>query len=168
MTIDIILCGGTIDKTYFPEQEAFVFDKTHIKEMIEQARIPNVDMNVRFLFMKDSLDMDENDRMRIARACKESLAHKILVVHGTSTMIESAKKVAEETVGGKTVVFFGSMFPYELAKSDALFNFGFALSAVQSLDAGVYISMNGKNWEYDQVTKNEELASFEDVNSSNF
>lgn len=163
MTTDILLCGGTIDKAYFPEREVFDFNKTHINEMLAQARIPDVNVNIRFLMAKDSLDMDDSDRMRIARACKESLSHRIMVMHGTSTMIKTAKTISEEFSGGKTIIFFGSMLPYELAKSDAMFNFGGALVASQVLDSGVYIAMNGRVWTYDQVVKNEETATFVDA-----
>ena len=163
MTIDLILCGGTIDKSYFPNREVFDFDKTHVKEIINQARVPDLNINIRFLFFKDSLDMSKEDRTRLVRACQESLAHKILIMHGTSSMILSAQDVAKNVSNGKTIVFFGSMLPYELSKSDAMFNFGTAIASCQILSEGTYVSMNGQTWEYDKVRKNEETAAFTDI-----
>ncbi len=162
--IDIFICGGTIDKTYFPEREVFDFEKTHINELIANARISStVNLNVRFLFMRDSLDMETPDRARIARACRESLSHHIMIMHGTSTMIQTAKEINAQFTGGKTIVLFGALLPYELTKSDALFSFGAALSAVQLLEPGVYITMNGRVWPHDQVAKDEKAAMFVDV-----
>lgn len=160
MTIDVILCGGTIDKKFFPEREAFDFEKTHIQDMMDQARLPEVDLNVRFLFLKDSLDMDDRDRERVVRACKESVSQHILILHGTSTMVKTAQKIEAEIIGGKTIVLFGAMLPYELAKSDAMFNFGAAMTAVQILPEGVYIAMNGKTWAPADVVKDEATANF--------
>ena len=166
MTIGYIICGGTIDKSYFPERETFDFEKTHTNELLRLARIPEVNINTRFLFLKDSLDMDDTDVSRINRACKESLSHKIIIAHGTSRMIHTAQSIANDLPAGKTIVLFGAMIPFELYKSDALFNFGTALMACQLLDPGVYISMNGKVWPHDQVEKNDEDAIFIDKRSS--
>lgn len=184
MIIDLLICGGTIDKTYFPERElkikeykiknsfdkvyfpkreVFDFDKTHISEMIKQARISNKNIKVKFLFHKDSLDMDNQDRKEILNACQKSSNQRILIMHGASTMIESARVIADENLLGKTIVFFGAMLPYELAKSDALFNFGFALSACQTLNSGVYIAMNGIAKKYNKIKKDEKRAIFVDI-----
>ena len=159
-----MICGGTIDKTYFPVREVFDFEKTHINDMIERARIPdsNLDLNIKFLFLRDSLDMEDADRSRVAKACKESTTSLILILHGTSTMVETAKKIAAEIPGGKTIVLFGALLPYELANSEALFNFGAAITAVQLLSPGVYIAMSGKVWPYNKVEKNEAEAYFMD------
>jgi L-asparaginase len=151
-TIDLIICGGTIDKSYFPQREAFDFNKTHIKDMIKQAIMPNININIRFLFFKDSLDMDKKDKIRLVRACQESLSKRILIMHGTSNMQSSTEMVAKELGGGKTVVFFGSTLPYELLKSDAMFNFGTAIAACQLLSDGVYIAMHGTISEHDKIS----------------
>ncbi len=164
ITINLLLCGGTIDKVYFPDREKFDFGKSHIEKMIEQARIPDITINSRVICLKDSLDMDEEDRIRIARACNESVEKNIMVMHGTSTMVESAKVVQENMKGGKTVVFFGSMFPYEIGKSDAQFNFGSAITACQLLDPGTYITMNGRAFPYGKTVKNERESIFTELN----
>ncbi len=160
MNIDIFICGGTIDKTYFPDLEEFNFNKTHIHEMISQARISDLKINIKSLFLKDSLDMNNDDRSMVVESCKKSDSKNILIVHGTSTKVDTAKAIANELLVDKTIVLFGSMLPYELAKSDALFNFGTSIISCQILSPGVYISMNGKVWDYDKVIKDTTLAKF--------
>ncbi len=162
--IDILICGGTIDKTYFPEREVFDFEKTHINELLTNARLStSLNVNLRFLFLRDSLDMDEADRARISRACRESLSRHIIIMHGTSTMIQTAKRINDEFTGGKNIVLFGALLPYELTRSDALFSLGAAMMAVQLVEPGVYVSMNGRVWAFDQVAKDEEAAMFVDL-----
>ena len=169
--IQIFLCGGTIDKTYDPAKEIFECKKTHINEMLKQARIPDLDIKIDELFLKDSLNMDDNDREKLLQACKKSEAKKIIVIHGTSKMIESAKYLiekAKDQINDKIIVFFGALYPYEHRSTEAMFNLGSAIISSQLLKSGVYIVMNGRVFPYDEVKKNVEEAHFvgKDINTN--
>ena len=139
MGIELLLCWWTIDKTYFPAKEIFDFDKTHIDAMISQSRMPHLQIKHKLLFLKDSLNINDNDRLVITKACIESKSEKILIMHWTSSMTDSAKLISKENIWNKVIVFFWAMLPFELSKSDALFNFWTAVSACQLLNPWVYI-----------------------------
>jgi len=160
MKIQILNCGGTIDKSYNPAREIFEHTKTHLPQILKQARIKNLEIETEELFLKDSLDMVEKDFQQVTEACEKSFFEKIIVMHGTSKMVESAKLVAAKKLE-KVIVFFGAMIPYELAQTDAMFNLGFALAAVENLPNGVYIAMNGEVFPHDKVKKNGTEATFE-------
>lgn len=163
MTIDLILCGWTINKAYFPDRELFDFKDSHIDEMINQARIPWVKVNIKTLFLKDSLNMTNDDRKLLTKTCSECISDKILIMHWTSTMVESASFITgNKKNNSKTIVFFWAMLPYELAKSDAMFNLWFALASCQILSNWIYVSMNWRIWDYDKVKKDVEKAEFVD------
>ena len=148
--VEILITGGTIAKTYDAISGGFVFDKDHLTKMISQAHITK-QLSSKLLFLKDSLDMDDCDRAIIKEEILSSTSKNILVLHGTDTMVKSAKYIGE--VGDKRVVFTGAMIPYALKNSDALFNFGFALGVVERLESGVYIAMNAKVFKRDRVQK---------------
>ncbi|SHN91756.1 L-asparaginase [Bathymodiolus heckerae thiotrophic gill symbiont] len=111
------------------------------------------------LFLKDSLEMSDSDRDFILDKCQSCDEQNILITHGTDTMVETASYLAK-TLKDKTVVLFGSMIPYSIDQSDALFNLGVALSAVQLKEPGVYIAMNGKVFDFDKVKKDKSLGVF--------
>ena len=161
--IQIFLCGGTIDKSYNPVKEIFEFRKTHINEMLELARIPELEIKTKELFLKDSLDITDEDREILAKACSQAEAKKIIIMHGTSKMVESAKYIvnkAQDEIKGKTIVLFGALYPYEHRKTEAMFNLGAALIASYLLEPNVYIVMNGRVFFHDKVKKNIEEAHF--------
>ncbi|MDD3066727.1 MAG: asparaginase domain-containing protein [Candidatus Gracilibacteria bacterium] len=160
MKIQIINCGGTIDKSYNPAREIFEHTETHFSAMLNQARIKQLEIQAKELFLKDSLDMTEEDFEKITEACEKSTCERILIMQGTSKMVETSKHIASKKLA-KTIVFFGAMIPYELAQTDAMFNFGFALAAVEMLPNGVYIAMNGQIFPHDKVKKNGTEATFE-------
>ncbi len=162
MTVKILLTGGTIDKEYDKIHGQLVFTKSHIREMIEQAR-SRLETSVATHMLKDSLQMDMKDRLEIADKCSSFKENKVIITHGTDTMVETANLLAEK-IQDKTIVLFGAMIPYSFGNSDALFNFGTALAAVQSLPAGVYITMNGIIFPYDNVRKNKAEGYFEPQN----
>jgi L-asparaginase len=110
--------------------------------------------------MVDSLEMTDAQRAMIVGACRECEEDQIVITHGTDTMVETARAIAEG-VEGKTVVLTGAMIPYAFGSSDGLFNLGSALSFVQALPAGVYIAMNGKSFPWNDVRKNREAGVFE-------
>jgi L-asparaginase len=110
--------------------------------------------------MMDSLEMGAEHRARILAACSASPESRMLVTHGTDTMVETARLLGEQ-LRGKTVVLTGAMIPYAFGSSDGLFNLGSALSFVQALPQGVYVAMNGRCFGWDDVAKNHELGIFE-------
>lgn len=140
---------------------------THFPEMIARANFPDIQLNVHSLFAKDSLEMTDADREQVTDACIHTHETEILVAHGTDTMAETAAVVAQglqKTGKQKRVIFFGAMIPYENSKSDALFNFGTAIMAVQLVEPGVFVTMNGRIFSWESVRKNREKAVFEKNN----
>ncbi|HVV25520.1 MAG TPA: asparaginase domain-containing protein [Candidatus Saccharimonadales bacterium] len=159
MQIKLFLTGGTIDKKYNELSGELDYKKTHIQEMLKQAR-SRLDIHIEELMLVDSLDMTDSQRQQILHACQSTDQHKIVITHGTDTMVETARLLGEN-IQDKTIVLFGSMIPFAFGGSDALFNFGAALAAAQTLGQGVYITMNGKIFEWDKVVKNRQLGEFQ-------
>ena len=157
--IRIIVTGGTFDKTYDEIKGRLSFGGTHLPEMLRLGR-SRVDTTIETLMMIDSLDMSDDDRRRIARSCVECPETRIVITHGTDTMVETARVVAQ-SVAAKTIVLTGAMVPYAFGSSDGLFNLGSALSFAEVLPAGVYLAMNGQHFPWDRVRKNRETGVFE-------
>ncbi|HYM22431.1 MAG TPA: asparaginase domain-containing protein [Vicinamibacterales bacterium] len=165
--IRIFVTGGTFDKQYDELRGALAFGGTHLPEMLRLGR-SRVDVDVRTLMMIDSLDMTPADRVSIVTACRDAAESRILITHGTDTMVETARALGEACGAGvpgapKTIVLTGAMVPYAFGSSDRLFNLGSALSFVQVLPAGVYVAMNGRYFLWDRVSKNRETGYFETV-----
>ena len=110
--------------------------------------------------MIDSLEMTLDDRKQIVRSCKQENTNRIIITHGTDTIVETAKILAE-TINDKIIILTGAMIPIKFGSSDGLFNLGSALSFVQILEPGVYITMNGQYFNWDNVKKNTKLGIFE-------
>ena len=159
MSIKLFITGGTIDKQYNPLNGELVFVKTHLSEMLEQAK-NKADIELEVLMLKDSLDMNDNDRAIILEKCKAAKEEKILITHGTDTMVEIAQ-VLGKGISNKTIVLTGSMIPFSFGQSDALFNLGVAIGTIQFLPIGVFIAMNGKIFPWDNVRKNKAVGIFE-------
>jgi L-asparaginase len=159
--IRIFVTGGTFDKTYDEILGRLSFDDTHLPEMLRLGR-SRVDVSIRTLMMIDSLDMTDADRELVVRNCAQCDETRIVVTHGTDTMIETARALADG-VAGKTIVLTGAMIPYAFGSSDGLFNLGSALSFAQILPAGIYIAMNGRWFSWDKVQKNRETGVFEPI-----
>jgi L-asparaginase len=157
--ICIFVAGGTFDKTYDEIRGALTFGDTHLPEMLRLGR-SRVDVSVRTLMMVDSLDMTDADRDLIVRSCVQCSESRIVITHGTDTMVETARAIAAG-IEGKTVVLTGAMIPYAFGSSDGLFNLGSALSFAQILPPGVYIAMNGQHFQWDRVRKNRDTGAFE-------
>ena len=158
-SISLLLTGGTIDKTYNESNGELGFVDTHIPEMLELGRNLSA-IDIVPVMLKDSLQMDDNDRQQIADACSDVQSNKIVITHGTDTMVETAKVLAQLNLQ-KTIVLVGAMVPFVFKHSDAMFNMGFALGAVHTLPLGIYIAMNGQILEWDNVVKNKEKGRFE-------
>jgi L-asparaginase len=157
--IHIFVTGGTFDKTYDEIRGRLTFGATHLPEMLRLGR-SRVDVVITALMMVDSLEMSDADRAVIVRACAACTEPRIVVTHGTDTMVETAATLAR-AIAGKTIVLTGAMIPYAFGSSDGLFNLGSALSFAQVLPPGVYIAMNGQHFTWDKVRKNHQAGVFE-------
>ncbi len=162
MTIRIFITGGTFDKEYNELNGELFFKDTHMPEMLKLGRC-KLDIEIRTLMMIDSLDMTDGDRNIILDNCKRADTDKIVITHGTDTMVQTAEVLANE-IKDKTIIITGAMVPYKFGSSDGLFNLGSALAFAQGLPHGVYISMNGKYFPWDNVQKNRKIGEFERVN----
>ena len=163
--IRILVTGGTFDKTYDEIRGVLSFRETHLPQMLQLGR-SRVDVSIEPLMMMDSLDMTDAHRARIVRGCAECAESRIVVTHGTDTMVDTAAAIADASrqdavLASKTVVLTGAMIPYAFGSSDGLFNLGSALSFAQVLPRGVYIAMNGQQFEWDKVRKNRDAGVFE-------
>ncbi len=158
MKIKIFVTGGTFDKEYNELNGELFFKDTHLSEILAlgRSRIP---VDIRTLMMIDSLKMTDNDRNTIAQNCIQVPEEKIVITHGTDTMVETATVLASQ-IKNKTIVITGAMIPYKFGSSDGLFNLGSALAFVQTLPVGIYIAMNGRYFNWDNVRKNKELGEF--------
>jgi len=158
--IAIFTTGGTIDKVYFDAKGGYEVGVPMVQRILADARVL-VDVSVRELLRKDSLQMTDADRAVIRQALAESAATRIIVTHGTDTMIETARVLTG--VRDKTVVLTGALQPARFTDSDAPFNLGMAMAAVQTLPPGIYVVANGTVFPADRVRKNRELNRFEAV-----
>ena len=160
-TIRVLITGGTIDKEYNPVTGELAFAKSHLTSMLDQVRC-RVKVVLEEIMLKDSLQMRSEDREEILKRCVSCAEDKIIITHGTDTMVETARLLGKN-LKGKTVVLVGALIPYAFGASDALFNLGCAFAAVQTLMAGAYITMNGKIFPLDHVRKNRESGEFEEI-----
>jgi L-asparaginase len=163
MPIRILITGGTFDKEYDEINARLAFSESHLPEMLGLGRC-RLDVHVRTIMMVDSLDMSDADREAIAQNCRQCAETRIVITHGTDTMVETARVLAAR-VDGKTIVLTGAMIPYAFGSSDGMFNLGSALSFVQVLPPGVYVAMNGKYFAWDRVRKNKQSGVFEESES---
>jgi L-asparaginase len=161
MSIRIFITGGTFDKEYNELNGLLYFKDTHLNEMLRlgRARVP---FEIRTLMMADSIDMTGEDRELIAMNCLRADEDRIIITHGTDTMVETAAVIADR-VKDKTIVLTGAMIPYKFGSSDGLFNLGAAIAFVQTMPTGVYISMNGRIFSWDNCRKNKTLGEFEEI-----
>ncbi len=162
MAIRIFVTGGTFDKEYNELNGSLFFKDTHLNEMAKLGRC-KAPIDVRTLMMMDSIDMNDQDRELIALNCQKASEEQIIITHGTDTMVETAKIIAEK-VADKTIVLTGAMIPYKFGSSDGLFNLGAAIAFVQTLPKGVYIAMNGRVFSWDNCRKNKQIGEFEEIN----
>jgi L-asparaginase len=160
--IRIFVTGGTFDKQYDELRGTLSFGATHLPEMLRLGRC-RLDVAIETLMMIDSLDMTADDRRRIVESCRAAAEPRIVITHGTDTMVDTARALAGSgpRLADKTIVLTGAMVPYAFGSSDGLFNLGSALSFVQVLPPGVYVAMNGRSFSWDRVRKNRGSGVFE-------
>lgn len=158
----ILSCGGTYDKSKFTKDGKFVCGDPAATKLIAEADVDVDEVTVESLMRKDSLDMDDADRAALVTAITDASQARIVVVHGTDTLVQSAQTVAQANIA-KTVVFVGAMRPAIFTGSDAAFNLGYALAQVQLRETGVWVAMHGRCWRHDQVKKDTQIYRFVDV-----
>jgi len=156
--IEILTTGGTIDKIYFDAKSSFQVGESPVAELLKEANL-TLDVQVREVLRKDSLEMGDVDRAAIRKAVAESVASQVVVTHGTDTMVQTGQ--ALQGIAGKTIVLTGAMQPARFRATDALYNVAAALTAVQTLPNGVYIAMNGQIFDPQITRKNVERNCFE-------
>ena len=162
MTIRIIITGGTFDKHYDELNGELTFKDSHLPEILRYVRA-TVPIELEINQLIDSLDMRMSNRMRILESCKSAPEEGIIIIHGTDTMTDTAKLLGEARLE-KRIVLTGSMIPYAVTNSDAVFNLGCSVTAVQLVEPGVWVVMNGRVFRWDKVRKNKSKGVFEEVN----
>lgn len=155
----IITTGGTFDKYYDEIKGELTFRESHLPRILKASRCTLAVQVVPVLAL-DSLYMDDSHREKVAATCSERTERRIIITHGTDTMVHTAEVIAAKRLD-KVVVLTGAMVPYALENSDAVFNLGCAVAAVQLLPVGVYLCMSGKIFPHDAVVKNREIGVFE-------
>ncbi len=156
--LTILTTGGTIDKIYFDDKSTFQIGEPQIGQILTSLGV-NFTFDVQSLMRKDSLHMNAADRAAIRQAIEAQPHRHVLVTHGTDTMVDTARALSG--LAGKVVVLTGALNPALFNQSDAVFNIGCAVGAVQTLPDGIYIAMNGRIWNPAQVRKNREANRFE-------
>lgn len=157
-TISIIAVGGTIDKIYFDAKSEYKVGPPNIAKIFDELNL-SISYTINSLMRKDSLDLTAQDRELIQHTVLKDPSSMILITHGTDTMVETAKALTH--IKQKTIVITGSLEPALFKTSDAIFNIGCALGAVQSLQNGIYIAMNGRVFNAHNVRKNLKKNRFE-------
>jgi L-asparaginase len=160
MKVHVLTTGGTIDKVYFDAKSEFQVGPPMIAEVLKDAHV-TAEVTIEPVLAKDSLELTDADRQLIRERVAACAGDRILITHGTDTMVETAKTLAG--IANKTIVLTGSMQPARFRNTDAVFNVGFALGAVQVLPPGVYLAINGRIFSAARVRKNRERQCFEET-----
>jgi len=158
--LNILTTGGTIDKIYYDDKSDYQIGEPEIGRILEAMHVA-FEWEIRALLRKDSLDLDDADRALVRQAVMTSEDRHFLITHGTDSMVETARALGE--VGERVIVMTGALNPARFIDSDAVFNIGCAVGAVQALPPGVWIAMNGRIWDPKTVRKNRSANRFEAV-----
>jgi L-asparaginase len=164
VSIRIIVTGGTFDKRYDEIEGTLTFHETHLPDILRQVRV-TVPIHVETNQLKDSLHMTLQDRLHILESCRQAPESQIIITHGTDTLVETARLLGEAQLP-KTIIITGAMVPYTVFGSDSLFNLGGSVTAVQLLPQGVYVSMNGRIFDWNNVRKDRPSGHFETLEAS--
>jgi len=160
MKLHILAVGGTIDKVYFDALSDYKIGPPAATEILQRVKV-NFDYDVSQMIAKDSLDMTDADREEILVAVQAHPANHVIITHGTDTMVATGQVLKQAS--GKTIVIMGAMQPAIMKLTDADFNLGVAVAAVQALQEGVYLCMNGRIYDVDKVSKDRAQAQFQDL-----
>jgi L-asparaginase len=158
MFIRFITTGGTIDKIYFDAMSRFEVGDPLLKHILSDALV-GFEYDIVPLFQKDSLELTDADRAAIRRYIEKDDARRIVITHGTDTMAQTAAEL--RSIRDKSIVLTGALSPARFRSTDAVFNVGMAVAAVQLVDPGVYIAMNGRIFAEGEVLKNRDTNRFE-------
>lgn len=161
--ITILTTGGTIDKVYFDAKSEYEVGPPNIERVLGELNLA-IEYSITSLMRKDSLEITAEDRRIIRQAADEAATNYILITHGTDTMAETAEALMG--LNDKTIVLTGALEPALFKTSDAMFNIGCALGAVQGLPPGVYIAMNGAVFTAGKVRKNLAINRFEEIDQA--
>lgn len=159
MSLRLIATGGTFDKRYDPIAGTLGFGDTQLVALLRRARVAGP-IALEPLMQIDSLEMTDAHRTRVLEACRASAEDRIVIVHGTDRMVQTAQTLAQARLS-RCIVLTGALVPHALEDSDALFNLGFALGCARTLGHGVWIAMNARVHAWDQVRKNPATGIFE-------
>ena len=158
--LKIITTGGTIDKLYFDDASEYKIGHPVIEDLLKSFNVA-FKFEVLSLMKKDSLHMNDDDRYLIKKVIEKSDEKHFLITHGTDTMVDTANYLSE--IKGKTIVLTGALTPAKFQNTDAIFNIGCAIAAVQILKKGAWVVMNGKVWSPDNVAKNRDENRFVEI-----
>jgi L-asparaginase len=160
MKLQVLAVGGTIDKVYFDALSEYHIGAPAASEILQRVKA-NFDYDVTQIISKDSLDMTDEDRREILSEVQTHPGEHVIITHGTDTMVDTGQVL--KAVTGKTIVIMGAMAPAIMKLTDADFNLGVAVAAVQALPQGVYLCMNGRIYNVDRVIKNRAEGQFQDA-----
>jgi|TARA_B110000977_G_C10910455_1_gene429012 L-asparaginase len=160
MKLLVLAIGGTIDKVYFDALSDYQIGLPAATEILQRVKV-NFDFDVRQMISKDSLEMTDADRQQILSVVQAHSGDHVIITHGTDTMVDTGQLLKQAE--GKTIVIMGAMQPAIMKLTDADFNLGVAVAAVQTLSPGVYLCMNGRIYNVDKVIKNRAEGQFQDL-----
>lgn len=162
MKVVILQTGGTIDKDYPRTAKSYAFEiaRSAAKRILQNIN-PNFDYRVVTVLKKDSLDITDKDRQKIYEACLKIKENKIIVTHGTDTMVKTAVKLS--SIKNKLIILTGALKPERLKDSDATFNLGTAVGALNILKKGTYIAMSGRIYPWNKCKKNLKTGQFIEI-----
>jgi L-asparaginase len=160
MRISVYTVGGTIDKVYFDARSTYEVGAPEVTRLFDRAKT-TFDYTVHEIARKDSLELTSGDRAELRARVLADDCEQVLITHGTDTMTETARALAD--IPHKTIVLTGALEPARFIDSDAPFNVGMAVAALQTCSPGVYIVMNGQVFRADKVRKNLQTNTFETV-----
>ena len=158
MKIKFLTTGGTFDKIYYDHKSEFHIGDPMVKPILEEANV-TFDFEVESILKKDSIDLDDSDRETIRLKVQRDPCDRIVITHGTDGMIKTAMSLLG--IENKTIVITGAMQPARMRYSDSAYNIGVATNAVQLLDPGVYLAMNGQIFDPRSTIKNVAMGRFE-------
>src|ERR1039457_6344515 len=152
MKILFIQTGGSIDKDYPTGKDndgySFIITSPAYERILNYVN-PSFEFETKTVLKKDSLDITDDERLLILNACAEAQHKKIVITHGTDTMLKTAELLSE--IKDKTIVLTGAMTPELFKNTDADFNLGTAIGGVSVLSPGIYVAMNGLVLPFDKV-----------------
>ena len=159
MKILFIQTGGTIDKDYTKSTKGYAFEigEPAVRRILEKIN-PTFEYEILPLIKKDSLDLNDEDREKLFIVCQKSDVNNIIITHGTDTMIATAKFLSK--IKDKVIIITGATKPEKFSDSDAEFNLGSAIGAMNNINPGIYISMKGMLYKYDEVKRDETSGKF--------